>query len=141
MRLVKNYNNQRVTAIIGGKTCNFRSKLEYKVAQYLELLKRFGAGSIKDWQYEFMRFKFPDDSWLIDFTVEENDGSFWHIESKGHFGARDRKKLKLLFKYFPQAKVLYVLQNKKDIQKMGLSVKYLWWRKPILLRDLTRGII
>ena len=136
-RFVKQYNNVRVRETVGGKECNFRSKLEYRVALYLELLKK--NGSIAEWYYEFMKFQFPDDSWLIDFTIKELDGEFYHIESKGHFEARDRKKLKLLFKYFPQARVLYVFSGKKDKDRMGLSRKYCWWREPVCIQDLTRG--
>ena len=138
-RIVKQYNNIREVCEIGGKRCHFRSRLEKRVAEYLELLKV--SGIIKDWDYEFMNFKFPDDSWLIDFTVRENDNEIYHLEVKGHFEARDRKKLKLLFKYFPQARVLYVMQSRKDIAKMGLATKYLWWREPITVGELGRGLI
>ena len=45
--------------------------MESKVACYLQLLK--DSGYIKDWAYEEKRFEFPDDSWLIDFTVTETE--------------------------------------------------------------------
>ena len=139
-RIAKNYNNQRSTCEIGGKVCNFRSKIEKKVAEYLELLKQ--AGHIKNWWYEQTTFHFPDDNWLIDFDVRENDDTFWYIECKGQFEARDRKKLKLLDKYRPEVKLLYVFWRKQHIEKMGLAArKYLHWRKPVTLKELTKGII
>ena len=138
-RLRKQYNSRAEDVCIGGKSFRVRSQLEKKMAEYLQILKE--SGHIADWNFEFMNFKFPDNSWLIDFTITELDGNFYHIETKGHFEARDRKKLKLLFKYFPQARVLYVFQHAADKNKMGLSAKYLWWRKPVCINELTKGII
>ena len=138
-RLRKEYKNKRTTLEMDGITYNFRSKLESKVALYLQLLK--DTGEIKDWWYEFMKFELGDDSWLIDFTVEENDHNFYHIEAKGHFEARDRRKLKLLFKYHPEARVLYVMQHKADVKRLGLARKYLWWRPPTWLNALTRDLV
>ena len=138
-KLAKQYNNQWVTDTIGGKLCKFRSKIEYKTALYLELLK--ASGEIKDWNHEFMKFKFPDDSWLVDFTITENDGNFYHYECKGRFEARDRKKIKLLFKYFPEARVLFIFYSKRDIAKVKTAEKFMWWRKPVTLRELTKGIV
>lgn len=135
----KSYRNRPETATIGGKTCHFRSQLEIKAANYLELLKT--GGHIKDWAYEQTRFEFPDDKWLIDFDVLENDGNFYYVECKGHFEARDRRKLKLLFKYKPEVKILYIFENNSDRNKIKTASKYLWWRKPVLLRELTKGIL
>ena len=143
-RLRKKYNNRRITLEFPDKTVTFRSIGESKVAQYLQLLKE--SNHIDDWYYEFMNFKFPNNdkpvlTWLIDFTVKENDGNFYHIEFKGHYESLDRKKLKALFDYYPEARVLYVFQSKHDVKKMGTSRKYLWWRPPTHLSELTRGII
>jgi len=38
-RLQKKYGNNKHMAIVGGKTCNFDSDGEHKLANYLQLLK------------------------------------------------------------------------------------------------------
>lgn len=131
------WKNKPSTETIGGKTCNFRSKLEYKIAKYLQLLK--DSGHIKDWQFEQTTFIFPDDRYLVDFDILENDGNFYYIEAKGRPDARTKRKLKLLAKYRPEVRVMLVFQNKKDIARLGLSKKYCW--RVCLLRDLTKDII
>ena len=138
-KLAKTYNNRRERAEIGGKICNFRSQLEKRVAEILELQKI--SKHIKDWEYETHTFTFPDDKWLIDFVVRENDDSFYYIEAKGHFEARDRRKLKLLAKYRPEVRVLYIMQSQRDIKRMGLAgKKYLTWRKPITISDFKGSL-
>lgn len=136
-RINKKYGNITCYALIGDRSFRFRSKLEHKVAMYLEVIKN--GGWIKDWDYEGTTFRFPDDKWLIDFEVRNNDDSFEYIEAKGMFDARSRRKLKLVHKYRPDAKITMVFQNKRDMQKARLSAKYCY--RFCLLSELTRGII
>jgi hypothetical protein len=140
-KLIIDHHNKPERTIVGGKECNFRSQGEKKLAQYLELLKQLDF--IDDWFYEFMNFKFPPDdpdmTWLVDFTVKENNGSITYWEYKGWFEARDRKKLQLLSKYYPQAKVVYVFPNKSSRKKMKTSEKYC--HRVCVLYELTRGIL
>ena len=117
-RFARDFNNRRETVRIGDKVYNFRSQLEKNVAMdYLVLLK--ACGQIKDWNYEFMKFEFPDDSYLVDFTITENDGSFYHIEAKGMWDARAKRKLALLNKYYPQARIVLVFGGKHDAAKVA----------------------
>ncbi len=55
-RLIQDWHNQPTEAIVGGKLCKFKSKLEYRYAQYLEILKH--CDEIVDWEYEPQRFVF-----------------------------------------------------------------------------------
>lgn len=135
--LARDFNNKRTTAIIGGKQYFFRSILEFKVAKYLQLLK--DTGHIKDWAFEQTTFKFPDDKYLVDFDVLENDGNFYYIEAKGHPDERARRKLRLLNKYKPEVKIMMVFQNARDVKKLGLAKKYCW--RVCVLSELTKGII
>jgi hypothetical protein len=132
----RDFNNKKVLAVVGGKDCFFRSQLEYKIAKYLELLKQ--SGHIKDWAFEQTNFIFPDDKYLVDFDVLENDGNFYYIEGKGHPDERCRRKLRLLNKYKPEVKIMMVFQNKRDAAKLGLAKKYCW--RVCLLNELTKGI-
>jgi len=136
-RINKKYGNITCYALIGDRSFRFRSKLEHKVAMYLEVIKN--GGWIKDWDYEKTTFRFPDDKWLIDFEVRNNDDSFEYIEAKGMFDARSRRKLKLVFKYRPDAKITMVFQNKRGMQKARLSAKYA--HRFCLLSELTRGLV
>ena len=136
-RLVMDYKNVRTTIEIGGKLCKFRSKLEAKVAQYLQLLK--DSGHIKDWQFEQTTFHFPDDRYLVDFDIIDPDGSIWYLEAKGYVTAKTKRNLRLLHKYRPEVVIDMVFQNKSDIKKLGLAAKYC--RRVCLLKELTRGII
>jgi hypothetical protein len=134
-RLIRDYHNRRETVTIGGKTFTVRSQLEKKIALYLDLLK--ANGHIKDWAFEQTTFRFPDDTYLVDFDVLENDGSFYYLEAKGYFDARSRRKLKLLNKYRPEVRLMLVLQSKSGLKKLGLAKKYCW--RVCLLSELTRG--
>ena len=121
-RLAKDFNNQFQTVQYGDKTCKFRSKLEKKVADYLEMLKI--GNYIKDWEYESHKFLFPDDKWLVDFTIRNNYDSFEYFEAKGLFDARARRYVKLLAKYRPEVKMTIVFGRKSDTKKMSVSKKY-----------------
>lgn len=131
------FKNVQTHLVLDGKDYEFRSILESKVAKYLQLLK--DTGHIKDWAYEQTRFEFPDDSYLVDFDVINNDGTFYYIEVKGYCTAKTKRNLRLLNKYRPEIVLDMVFANKKDIKKLGLAAKYC--RRVCLLRDLTRGII
>ena len=136
-RIRSNFKNVRTRLEIDGKVYNFRSKLEAKVAQYLQVLKL--GGHIKDWAYEQTTFHFPDDRYLVDFDIIMPDGSFYYLEAKGYCTAKTKRNLRLLNKYRPEIVIDMVFQNKKDIKKLGLAAKYC--RRVSLLRELTKGII
>ena len=136
-RLAKDYHNVRVEDTIGDKHYWFRSKLEHKLAQYLQLMK--DTEYIKSWYYENTRFKFPDSSWLVDFMVRNNDNTVEFWEAKGLCEADTKRKIKLLAKYRPEVVITMVFQNKRDMEKFG---KYKAFCKRVcLIKELTRGII
>lgn len=92
---------QRYTKEVGGKLCNFRSKLEWRWAVWLQLQKE--QGLIKDWWYESPdtlltleteRFK-NKKMYLPDFVIETLDGEYEYHETKGYFTPKDYTKIKL----------------------------------------------
>jgi len=127
-RIRKKYGNVPTTATItalnlyNNKTYYFRSKAEVKLARYLQLLK--DAKQIKDYAYEQTTFHFPDDRYLVDFDVLNNDGSFEYFEMKGMFDARSRRKLRLINKYRPEVKLTMVFSSRRSAAKLGLAKKY-----------------
>ena len=90
----------RVTMEVGGKTCTFRSKLEYRWAVWCQLRKE--QGIIKEWWFEahdtlleletayFKNRKL----YLPDFTIQTADG-YEFEETKGYFPPKDYTKIKL----------------------------------------------
>ena len=120
------WKNQPITATVGGKKCRFRSLFEYRWSQYLELLK-FG-GEIMDWRYEPEAFQFPDSSYRIDFEVTQRDGTYVYHELKGHQDGRANQKLKLMAKYHPNIKIVFVRQrlpkHGKEAAKLRTTAKY-----------------
>jgi hypothetical protein len=119
-RLQRDFKNRSETAIIGGKTCSFRSQGEIRLANYLELLKV--GGHIKDWAFEQTTFHFPDDKYLVDFDVLYPDGRFGYFEYKGMFDARSRRKLKLLMKYKPEVELTLVFGSKSDARRVSRPI-------------------
>ena len=90
---------ERVTREVGGKTCTFRSKLEYRYAVWLQLQKE--QGIILEWWYEdevleLVSRKFRDPiTYIPDFTVQTPDGSYEFHECKGWFTSKSATKLRL----------------------------------------------
>jgi hypothetical protein len=115
---------QKGWATVGDKTYHFRSQYEVRWAQYLELLKM--AGEIIDWEYEPRKFEFEDiRSGTVFYTpdfkvchndvVDEKDWSkkiphIWH-ECKGHLTQKDITKFRRMAKYYPDERIILVMQN------------------------------
>lgn len=101
-------------ATVGGKTCYFKSKLERRWAQYLELLNLLGE--IHDWEYEPVKFEFgkirsgtvfyTPDFWVSTGPMEH----IWH-EVKGHLTQKDVTKFRRMQKYHPNELLILVMQR------------------------------
>lgn len=114
--LRRKYGNVPTTIVLDGKPIRFRSKLEYRWANHLEMLKR--AGEIKDWRFEQTTFVFDNtgvEKWIVDFDVLNNDDTFEYFECKGMLQKRDIDKLKCLNAERPEVQVTYVFAVKPKI--------------------------
>jgi len=112
----KEYRNQPVDAVVNGEVIHFKSKLEYRWANYLETLKR--GGIIKDWSYETHTFKFDNigvEKWKVDFVIRNINNTFEYHECKGHFEKRDLDKLKCLFEFRPEVQLTYIFGAKPKL--------------------------
>lgn len=143
MPIRKKYGNVPTHAIVGDKEYDFKSKAEIKLAKYLQLLKEMGH--IKDWLYENTKFCFPSEqdpvkTWLVDFDVLENDGSFHYIEYKGYVEPDTKRKLFLLNQYRPEVKIVMIFASRKQLRKLGNRATS-YCKRTCLLSELTRGII
>ncbi|MCJ7828761.1 MAG: hypothetical protein MUP81_03350 [Dehalococcoidia bacterium] len=134
----KDYKNIWCEADIEGKHYEFRSKQERKLAYYLQLLKE--QNYIKSWEYETHTFVYPDSSWLVDFTIRNNDNTFEYFEMKGYVEPDTKRKLKLVNKYYPEAQITMVMSDRKGIKKLGARATS-QCKRVCLLKELTRNLI
>lgn len=96
---------------IGGKQIYFRSQWEANFARYLQFLKAQRA--IVEWEFEKETFWFEAikrgvRSYLVDFTVTENNGKLTRYEVKGYMDSKSKTKLKRLKKYHPDVELRLV---------------------------------
>ena len=112
--------------IVGGQRCFFRCGFEVRWAKYLELLKQ--AGEITYWEYETKKFEFEGIRsgtvfYIPDFFIQYSNGEMlWH-ETKGHLKQKDVTKFRRMAKYYPDEKIVLVMQyipkkhTKKNTEK------------------------
>jgi hypothetical protein len=115
------YGNVPVHAQVGDRTYHFKSKLEYRWAQHLELLKV--GGLIKDWFYEFHTFYFEGkpSEYTPDFLVRNNDNTFEYYETKGWVQKFDLDKIKRIWDEREDVKITVVFWQKPS--KKSLSIQ------------------
>lgn len=142
-RFIKEYNNQRVTAEVGGKEYHFRSKLEYKWAQYCQFRKE--QGLIKNWAFEQTTFRFGDEKcgavkYLVDFDILNLDDTFHYEELKGYLSGRDRSKFRKVQKYYPDAQIDLIMQRIPKKRPQGLLVAEKYVRRIIDAEKIFRQL-
>jgi len=111
---------------LGGQRHYMRSSWERNIARYLEWLKE--QGQIKGWDYECHRFifeqiQFGNRTYLPDFKVFENDGSYYWIEVKGYMTKASVTKLRRMQKYYPEEKIQ--LLDSDQYQSLRKDLRYL----------------
>jgi len=108
------WHNIRTEITIGGKFCKFKSKIEYKWCQYLEILKQLGA--IEDWDYEPKKFVFEERFrrrrvYIPDFRVIEKTHGLrqrvWH-EVKTYLRQPDILKFKYMQADYPSETMVLI---------------------------------
>lgn len=120
-RGARKHNGVAGWAEIGGQRCYFRSKLERRHAEFLEIQR--GAGLISAWEHEPSTFGFPGRlqapvNYKPDFRVTRPGGiaeggmiwgasQEWH-ECKGHWTRRDVTKIRLMARHYPEIRILIV---------------------------------
>lgn len=119
-RLVMDWHNEPQDVMIDGRHYHFRSKLEYRWAQYLQLLLK--SREIKGWRYEPFAYTFPGETkgvvqYTPDFVVYENDGPETIHETKGWLIGKDNTKFKRMQKHYPDIKIWLVMAKKDSAKK------------------------
>ena len=125
--LKRKYGNVTVDAVVNGVLVHFKSKLEFRWGQHLDILKT--AGEIKDFFYEFHTFRFNRDlpkEYTPDFLIRHNDNTFEYHECKGFLQKYDIDKLKAVFDERPYVKITYVFWRNPKISthKRNLLERY-----------------
>lgn len=131
-RIVKVYNNQRVTATIAGQLCHFRSKFEYAWAKYQQFLQ--DTNEIMDWFYEPEVFYFENETtapvqYTPDFQIIGKKGDIYYQECKGYHDGQTNKKLQRMAKHHPDIVMELVLQSipknlSKGANRRRVAAKY-----------------
>ena len=94
--------------IVGDKRCYFKSRWEFRYAQYLEFMKKHNK--IVDWQYEPKTFYFEGikrgtTNYKPDFLVTFPSGNSEWFEVKGFMDSKSKTKIKRMAKYHPSEKL------------------------------------
>jgi len=96
----------------------FRSTMEANVARWLnEIYGRDNWTYEGEWLLLGVDTKGTERNYLPDFKVKDEDNSFFYVEVKGYFDSKDKKKMKMFFKKYPDQKILFISSkyNKKLI--------------------------
>lgn len=109
------WHNQPQNVIINGRQFEFKSKIEYKWAQYLQMLLELGA--IEFWDYEPKRFEFKERYrrrrvYTPDFVVREKFQGLMQTvyhEVKTALRQTDVMRFKLMHYDFPMVNMVLVL--------------------------------
>jgi len=114
-QVVQDWHNKRYDVIIDGQRCKFKSKFEYRWTLYLQQL--VGLGVIQGWEYEPYRFWFEEikqgvRGYTPDFKVYEDSEIIWH-ETKVHLVAKDITKYHRMQIYYPDEKLILVMDRRK----------------------------
>ena len=119
------WRNQEQTVDIGGTTYRFKSKVEYRWAQYLDMM--YNLGAIQYWEYEPTTFEFGERwrkrrQYTPDFLVKE-DGDEYYYEIKCALRQTDITRFRCLHNDFPDERIILVIfgpENTRSAKKMRL---------------------
>ena len=125
----RKFGNVPCHVTIDGTEYHFKSKFEYRYAQYLEILRTQGHPNDK-WFYESTTYTFQQETrgakvYTPDFRVWTNDKLILH-ETKGMLSGSDVTKFKRMAKYYPGVKIILIFMNKdkKRANRLRTAEKY-----------------
>lgn len=100
---------------VGGKQCYFRSSWEWRMAKILEHWKHIGL--CWDWEHEpdsypLIAKKGEHKRYLPDFKIWTSDNTYYYIEIKGKFPAKDKRRLANFHKQYPDP-IVELIREKK----------------------------
>lgn len=114
---------------VADKTFFARSRWEANVGAYLQFLK--DQKIISDWMHEAEEYRFHAIkrgvmTYLPDFKVTRNNGTFYLVEVKGYMDEKSKTKLNRMKKYYPDIEIdLIEAKRYKELQNQSGLFK--WW--------------
>ncbi len=125
----RKFGNEPRHVMIGEREFHFKSKLEYRYAQLLEILRE--QGYYASWDYEPDVFTFEDEVrgakiYTPDFRITLNSGDFEYHETKGMLSGSDVTKFKRTAKYYPKVDItlVFMKSNKRQANRIRTAMKY-----------------
>ena len=120
---------KRITTEVGGKTCTFRSLLEYRWAVYCEFRK--DVGFIADWWYEDSEsvlllekgYHLNVKEYHPDFTILYPNGDYEYEETKGYFPPKDYTTLKLVSDQYDNPMTLIFASTAKNPKNASIRAQ------------------
>ena len=123
------YGNEPRHVMIGEREFHFKSKFEYRYAQYVEILLE--QGHYASWEYEPEVFTFEDETrgakvYTPDFRITLKDGKLEYHETKGKLTGSDVIKFKRMAKYYPKVDITLVFMesDKRQANRIRTAMKY-----------------
>ncbi len=128
-RFKMKYGNEPRHVTIDGREFHFKSLLEYRYAQYLELLRT--QGHLLHWEYEYHQFMFEDEIkgakvYTPDFLVTLKDSKLEYHECKGLLTGSDVTKFKRMAKYYPKVDItlVFMKSDRRQANRIRTAMKY-----------------
>ncbi len=125
----RKFGNEPRHVVIAEREFNFKSKFEYRYAQYLEILRE--QGHCASWDYEPDVFTFEDEVrgakiYTPDFRITLNSGNFERHETKGLLSGSDVTKFKRMAKYYPKVDItlVFMRSDKRQANRIRMAMKY-----------------
>jgi hypothetical protein len=131
IRFRKEYKNEYIKAKIDGTVVTFRSRFEYRLAQYLDLLKTNAC--TRSWDYEgklghcpqptfyFQGVKTAPVQYTPDFWALDNTGKQVYYETKGNLQRYDITKFKRMWEQYPDVNLCLVFMQRPKISAIRRS--------------------
>ncbi len=123
------YGNEPRYVMIDGIEYHFKSKFEYRYAQYLEILRE--QGHYTGWDYEPDVFTFEDEVrgakiYTPDFRIVTDKGNIEYHETKGKLSGGDVTKFKRMAKYYPKVDItlVFMKSDKRQANRSRTALKY-----------------
>lgn len=123
------FGNKPCHVMIGDREFHFKSKLEYRYAQYLEILRK--QGYYTSWDYEPEVFAFEDETrgakiYTPDFRIVTNKENIEIHECKGHLSGSDVTKFKRMAKYYPKVDItlVFMRSEKRQANRIRAAMKF-----------------
>lgn len=125
----RKFGNEPRHVMIAEREFHFKSKFEYRYAQYIEILRE--QGLYLSWDYESTTLLFENEVrgakiYTPDFRIVTDKGNIEYHECKGLLSGSDVTKFKRTAKYYPKVDItlVFMASDKKRANRLRAAMKY-----------------